>query len=260
MRTPAVSMRSLTSTGTPASAPRTPARARASASLLAHRDDGVELGPRRDARQRVGHDLLGARARRRRRRAAISVAFTGAGARWPRSPPRPGDGEAADLDERARGARGAEELLAHGVDERAVVDVEQVDGDLDDVGGRGAGGGQHALHDREDLARLGHDVVAADDGAGGVDGDDARDVERVARHDRVGVVADRLGQALDHDLAALHEAAARISSSVWRGVIACGSTRSSMSAGRPHSSASSRAAGKSSERSTSAPCAPKARA
>jgi hypothetical protein len=56
--------------------------------------------------------------------------------------PRPGDGEATDLDQRARGARVAEELLAHGVDERAIVDVEQVDGDLDDVGGRGCGGGQ----------------------------------------------------------------------------------------------------------------------
>ena len=126
--------------------------------------------------------------------------------------------------------------------------------------GRGSGRGQHALHDREDLPRLGDDVVAADHGALRVDGDDARDVERVAGHDGVGVVAERLGEALDHHLAALHDAAARISSSVWRGVIACGSTRSSMSAGRPQPSASSSAGPKSSERSTSAPWAPKARA
>jgi hypothetical protein len=121
--------------------------------------------------------------------------------------------------------------------------------------GVAAGGGQHARHDREDVTGLRDDVVA-DHRARRVDGHDPGHVEGVAGHDRVGVVADRLGQPLDHHLAALHDAAARISSSVWRGVMACGSTRSSMTAGRPQASASSSAAGNSSERSTSAPWAP----
>src|SRR5215207_8766510 len=69
------------------------------------------------------------------------------------------DGEAADLHERARGPRRAEELLAHRVDLRAVVDVEQVDGDLDDVGGARARRVEDARHGREHLARLGDDVL-----------------------------------------------------------------------------------------------------
>ena len=173
--------------------------------------------------------------------------------------PRPGDGEAADLDERARGARGAEERLANGVDPRAVVDVEQVDGHLDDVGRARAGRGEHALHDREHLARLGDDVVAADEVPGRVDGHDARDEERVAGDDRVGVVADRLGEARDAELAAAHGRRPDLVS-VCRGVIASGSTRSSSSAGRPAPAPRRARPAKSSVRSTSAPCAPKARA
>src|SRR3954452_23856153 len=49
--------------------------------------------------------------------------------------PGAGDREAAHLDQRARGARAPEELLTDGIDGGTVVDVEQVDGDLDDVRG-----------------------------------------------------------------------------------------------------------------------------
>src|SRR4051812_12901884 len=172
---------------------------------------------------------------------------------------RAGDREAADLDQRAGRPGGAEERFSERVDPRAVVDVEQVDGDLRDVAGRAAGRREHAAHEREDLPRL-RDHVLADEDAVLVDRDDPRDVQRVAGEDGVGVVADRLGQPRDVELAAAHPAAARISASVWRGVIASGSTRSSISAGPSAASAASNASANSSERSTSAPWAPNARA
>src|SRR3954453_3784475 len=179
-----------------------------------------------------------------------------------------GDREAVHLDQRARGARGPEEVLADGIDGGTVVDVEQVDGDLDHVCGSRAGGFEDAPHEGEDLMRLGGDVVA-DHGAVLVHGDDAGDVERVPGEHRVGVVAEGLGQPGDAQLAARHSAsrfalvtaalvAARISARVWRGVIASGSTRSSTTAGRPQASAASSAGPTSSSRSTTAPWAPKA--
>jgi hypothetical protein len=113
----------------------------------------------------------------------------------------------------------AEELLSHRVDQRPVVDVEQVDGDLDDVGGPRTRGSQHLAHGREDLPRLRDDVVAADDLSGGVDGQDAGQVERVAGGHGVGVVAERLGEAVDGELAAGHDAAAeRVASLVAVGI------------------------------------------
>src|SRR5215468_4842267 len=122
VRTPAVSMRSLTSSGTPASRPLTPARARASASSA--------------------HTVMTAFSSGR---AAIasSAAVTAASASATEVrdgldlQQRAGHRETADLDERARRARRAEELLAHRVDLGAVVDVEQVDDHLDHVPGLG---------------------------------------------------------------------------------------------------------------------------
>src|SRR3954469_11401651 len=73
---------------------------------------------------------------------------------------RAGHGEPADLDERAGRSRLAEERLADRVDPRAVVDVEQVDGDLGDLARGAAGRGEHAAHQREDLPRLRGDVLA----------------------------------------------------------------------------------------------------
>ena len=64
VRTPAVSMRSFTTSGTPASGPsRTAARA-GDGALLAERDDGVEIGVRGEAPERRTDDLLGAHAAR----------------------------------------------------------------------------------------------------------------------------------------------------------------------------------------------------
>src|SRR3954470_578742 len=107
-----------------------------------------------------------------------------------------GDRQTAHLDERAGGSYGAEERLAHRIDGGAVVDVEQVHRHLDDVGGGGPGRLQHALHEGEDVARLGDDVVAHHR-AVLVHRHDARDVQRVAGEHGVGVVAEGLGEARD---------------------------------------------------------------
>ena len=174
---------------------------------------------------------------------------------------RPRDHERRDLDERRRRPRLAEDLLPHRVDERPVVDVGQEDGHLDDVRERAPAGGEHGAHVLEHAARLRHDVVAADELAPLVDGDDARDEQEAARLDRVREVRDRLGLAGDAELTthrldppsavARRSACSRISVSVCRGVSASGSTRSSISGRpRPQASASSKPAAKSSVRST----------
>src|SRR5437763_4206468 len=51
-----------------------------------------------------------------------------------------GQGQAADLDQRAGGPALSEILLAYGVDRRAIVHVAHVDHDFDDVGEGGARG------------------------------------------------------------------------------------------------------------------------
>ena len=75
--------------------------------------------------------------------------------------------------------------------------------DLDDVVEAAAGGLEHELHVPEDLARLLDDVALADELPLGVDRDDPGDEQQPAGRDRVGVVADRLGQSLDAVLLAV---------------------------------------------------------
>ena len=119
------------------------------------------------------------------------------------------DHERRDLDER-RGRPGlAEHLLPHRVDERPVVHVGQVDGHLDDVRERAAAGREHGAHVLEHAARLRDDVVAADELAPLVDGDDAGDEQEAARLDGVREVRDRLGLAGDPELPARRHAQAK---------------------------------------------------
>ena len=115
------------------------------------------------------------------------------------------DHERGDLDERRGGARLAEHLLPDGVHERPVVDVREEHGHLDHVGERAAGGGEHLLHVGEDGARLGDDVVAPDELAILVDGDDTADEQEVAGPNGVGEVRDRLGLTRDPVLAPLRQ-------------------------------------------------------
>src|SRR4029078_10564549 len=63
----------------------------------------------------------------------------------------PRDRQLAHADQRARRARGAEELLPHRVDRAAVVHVEEVDRHLQDVGEARARGVEHELHVLEHL-------------------------------------------------------------------------------------------------------------
>ena len=69
--------------------------------------------------------------------------------------------------------------------------------DLEDVGEAAAGGLQAQLHVAKDLARLLDDVALADELPLGVDRDDPGDEQQPAGADRIGVVADRLGQPFD---------------------------------------------------------------
>ena len=101
-----------------------------------------------------------------------------------------------------------------------------------------------------------------------VDRDDAGHEQEPVRLDGVREVRDRLGLARRpeaHDapaapfVASRASACSRISVSDCRGVSASGSTRSSITAGRPAASAASKAAANSSVRSTATPCAPNAR-
>src|SRR5262245_19914632 len=110
---PAVSIRSLTSSGTPASRPLTPDRARASASSAQIVMTALSSGCAA-IRSSASPIVRSASTIEMRNRFDLEQ---GAGHREP-----------ADLDERARRARRAEELLAHRVDQGPVVDVEQVDG------------------------------------------------------------------------------------------------------------------------------------
>jgi predicted component of type VI protein secretion system len=108
----------------------------------------------------------------------------------------------AHLDERARGARVAEELLAHWIDLRPVVDVRQEDRHLRHIREGRPTRGQHSTDVLERLSRLGNDVVAADEAAFGVHGDAARDEQEVSDADGIRVMADRLRLAFDSDLLA----------------------------------------------------------
>ena len=94
-------------------------------------------------------------------------------------------------------------------------DVGEVDGHLDDVGERAAAGGEHGAHVLEHAARLGDDVVTADELALLVDGDDAGDEEEAARLDGVREVRDRLGLAGDPQLTtgSTHQAKCALSAS-----------------------------------------------
>src|SRR5207248_2295855 len=117
---------------------------------------------------------------------------------------------------------------------------------------------------REDLPNLRDDVVAADEPAVAVDGDEAGEEQELACANRVGVMAHRLGELRNPDLlAAAHRrtmACARIAVSVVRGLIASGSIRSSSTADVPAASARSNAAGNAAVSVTVSPCAPNARA
>ena len=83
----------------------------------------------------------------------------------------------------------AKVALAGGVDQGAIVDVGQVDIDLDDVLGRGAGGFQARVDTGQRAFRLlGH---AVGDGTVVTDSDGAGDPDQVAGADDMAVVADR---------------------------------------------------------------------
>src|ERR671935_1008525 len=106
-----------------------------------------------------------------------------------------------DLDERARRACLAEDLLAHRVDPRAVADVRQEHRHLDHVGEARAANRQHGAQVREDLPALRDDVATADQPTLRVHGYDAGDKEeRPLGPHGVGVVAERLGLPLGADL------------------------------------------------------------
>ena len=72
-------------------------------------------------------------------------------------------GQLLHAHERARRARVAEEGLAQRVDERAIVDVREVDVDLDDVLRRAACGREDGAEVLQHLGALGDGVVAADE-------------------------------------------------------------------------------------------------
>ena len=114
---------------------------------------------------------------------------------------RAGDHEGRHLDEGRGGTGVTEDLLAHRVDERTVVDVREEDGHLDDVGEAAAGGRQDLAHVLEHGAGLRDDVVAAHELPVRVHGDDAADEEQLTRLDGVGEVGDRLGLTGDAELA-----------------------------------------------------------
>src|SRR4030095_982613 len=122
-------------------------------------------------------------------------------------------GDALDLDEAAVGGivqvtnadpRHRREVLAEvlAVDAAdpaqvllVIVGVEDVDGELDDVGHVPTGGAHHRLDVAADLAELGHDVALADDRVLLVARDLPRDVHEAAVLDLVSVgVAVRLGK------------------------------------------------------------------
>ena len=112
---------------------------------------------------------------------------------------------------------------------------------------------EHRAHVLEHLPHLRGDVVSADERPLAVDADQSRDEEQVAGTNRIRVVGERLGEALDPVLAAHQPALPCSSLSLTRGLIRSGSTRSSSSAGRPSASARSNAAGNSAVRSTLSP-------
>ena len=114
------------------------------------------------------------------------------------------DGETRHLDERRRRSRRAEDLLAHRVDERPVVDVGEEDRDLHDVLEAAAARLEHGAHVLEHLPRLRDDVVAADEPPVAVDGDDPGDVQEASGEHGVREVRDRLGEPVDADLLAAH--------------------------------------------------------
>ena len=135
----------------------------------------------------------------------------------------------------------AEDLLPHGIHRLPVVDVGQEHRHLHDVGEARAGRREHRADVLEHLSGL-RDDVAGHEVPVAVDRDAARDEEQIAGAHGIGVVADRLGEARDADLArAAHAPPLGSRVSVVRGVIASGSMRSVITAGTPASSARSSA-------------------
>src|SRR5688572_20427043 len=116
----------------------------------------------------------------------------------------PGNRELAHADQRARGAGGAEELLAHRIDLAAVVHVEEIDRHLQDVREARPRGVEHQLHVLENLPRLRRDIVAADQRALCIGRRHAGDEQQLAEAHRVAVMADRRRQAVDHQLLFAH--------------------------------------------------------
>ena len=106
----------------------------------------------------------------------------------------------AEISTSVEAAASPRRLLTHRVDERPVVHVGEVDGDLHDVREGAAAGGENGAHVLEHAARLDDDVVPADELALLVDRDDAGDEEEAARQDGVREVRDRLGLAGDTQL------------------------------------------------------------
>jgi quercetin dioxygenase-like cupin family protein len=100
--------------------------------------------------------------------------------------------EPADLDEGARRASAAEELLPHRVDLRPVVDVGQEHGHLCNVREGGAPGLEDCTDVREGLSCLRDHVISSDEPPVLVDRNAAGDEEQVTDADGVRVVADRL--------------------------------------------------------------------
>ena len=136
---------------------------------------------------------------------------------------RPGS-QPAHLDERAGWPRRSEDLLPDRVHRHAVVDVREEHRHLDDVAEPGPRSLEHERDVPEHLLRL-RDDVAGDEVPVRVDRDTPRHEQEVSGQDRVGVMADRLWQSRDAELSPFAHVPARMALSVVRGLIASGSMR-----------------------------------
>ena len=231
--------------------------------LGAERDHRAEVGGGLEPRQRRRDGLLGAERARPDRGGDLGGGHAPSRATASTSSRAPGTTSRGDLDERAGRAGVAEERLPGRVDPRAVVDVHHEDRHLDDVGRRARrrppGRGPRSA---KTCSACAADVVAADEVAPSAStGTMPETNSRSPAAHGVGVVAEGLGAARGR--------AARCGSSRRRPDLGqrlarrdrLGVDAQLEQGGAAGGRAPRRArAAKSSVRSTTAPCAPKARA
>src|SRR5262249_38749354 len=134
--------------------------------------------------------------------------------------------------ERRRRAGGPEERLPERIDTRAVVDIGEVDAHLHDVARRAAGRLQDASELVEDEPRLLDGVVAADEDALRIDGEDARNEDEASGAYRVGGVRQLRAAGNTDLLAPAHGTSATHSISTFAPSTARRGASTSVDAGR----------------------------